>query len=71
MSLETTIVIFTVAALATLFSVIGLRRPRELGRIWVPPYHFIMFITILVMIMMAAHMISLISGQPFVGRPGM
>jgi hypothetical protein len=68
MSLEVTIAIFILAASATLISVIGARRPRELGRIWTPPWHLIQFIGILTMMLMAAHMITLISGQPFTGR---
>lgn len=68
MSLEFTIVVFTVAAIATLISIIGARRPKELGRIWTPPYHLIQFVGILTMILMAAHIISLVTGKPFVGR---
>lgn len=71
MSLDVTIAIFAAAAVATLISIIGARRPRELGRIWAPPYHLIQFIGILAMILMAAHMISLISGRPFAGRMAM
>ena len=68
MSLEVTIIIFTVAAVATILSIIGAKRPRELGRIWTPPWHLIQFIGTLTMMLMAAHIISLVSGHPFVGR---
>ena len=71
MSLTVTLIIFGAAVVATLVSIVGVRRPRELGQIWTPPYHLILFIGILTLIVMAAHLISLISGHPFAGRSGL
>ncbi|MTJ81020.1 MAG: hypothetical protein F8N37_08385 [Telmatospirillum sp.] len=67
MDLATTLSIF-VAAVA-LFGVCWAleRRPRSLGRVRLFPYIPVMMICLVVILGMAAHLISLLTGQP-VGR---
>ena len=55
-----------VFALATYLS----RRPLPLGEVRLIPYTALQFIALLVAVLMLAHLITLVSGKPFVGRMG-
>ncbi len=46
------------------------RRPPPLGEVRLVPYAAIQFIALLVAILMLAHLVTLITGTPFVGRSG-
>lgn len=45
-------------------------RPYVPGRVWRVPYRAIGFIGIVVAFVLAAHLITLATGTPFVGRMG-
>jgi hypothetical protein len=63
----------TVAILLAALLVAGLanwreRRPRDLGRPPLVPYTTIQVLAALVIILMLAHLVSLLTGQPLHGR---
>jgi hypothetical protein len=47
------------------------RRPREIGNPPLVSYAAIQMIAVVVAILMLAHLVSLLSGQPLVGRLGL
>jgi hypothetical protein len=63
-------------SLAVLFAALAIgalanwreRRPRELGRPPLVPYTAIQVVAVLVIILMLAHLVSLLTGQPLKGR---
>ncbi|NKB59852.1 MAG: hypothetical protein GKS00_26375 [Alphaproteobacteria bacterium] len=64
------------ATLAVLAAAVGLflfatykaRQPHELGKLRWIPYGGIQFVAILIIVLALAHVISLLTGQPLVGR---
>jgi hypothetical protein len=44
------------------------RRPRELGRPPLVPYTAIQVVAVLVIVLMLAHLVSVLTGQPLRGR---
>ena len=71
MNLAVTIAILVIAAVALVASNIISRRPVELGEIRILPYSGIQFLSIVAILVTLAHLISLLTGQPFVGRSGL
>jgi hypothetical protein len=68
MSLELTLaVLFAALAVAALANWRE-RRPRDFGRPPLVPYTVIQVIAVLVVILMLAHLVSLLTGQPLRGR---
>jgi hypothetical protein len=68
MSLELTLaVLFAALAVAALANWRE-RRPRDLGRAPLVPYTAIQMVAVLVVILMLAHLVSLLTGQPLRGR---
>jgi multisubunit Na+/H+ antiporter MnhE subunit len=67
-TVTTTILVtaFVITAAANYMS----RRPVNPDRIWPIPYNGIQFVGILVIVLMLAHMVTLLSGKPFTGRMG-
>jgi hypothetical protein len=67
-SLAVTLVILLLAVAVTGFANYGERRPRQLG---VPPlisYATIQMIAMVVALLMAAHLVSLLTGHPLTSR---
>lgn len=65
----------TLLVLLAAFGLAGLanwleRRPRPLGKPALVPYTAIQMVAAVVVILMLAHLVSLLSGQPLVGRLG-
>lgn len=58
------------ALIVLAFSVWRERREYEPGNLPLIPYNILMFTAILVAILAIAHLITLITGKPFVGRMG-
>lgn len=60
------------AAAAAVFAVATWqhRRPYVPGRVWAPPWLAIMSVTLVVIILMLAHLVTLWTGTPFAGRSG-
>lgn len=68
MGLVSTLVAMAVAAAVFALALFLHRRPRELGEVTLLPYGGIQFVALVVMVLMAAHLISLLSGAPLIGR---
>ena len=70
MDLPVTLVLLVIALAVIVISNIMARRPPDFERVWPIPYNSLQFIAILVAIVMAAHLVTLLSGKPFTGRMG-
>ncbi|MDA5193727.1 hypothetical protein [Govanella unica] len=70
MDLPITLILLTGALLLLAVSNIMSRRPSPIGRVWPVPYNALQFISLLVSIAMAAHLVTLLTGTPFAGRMG-
>ena len=68
MSLLPTSIILLAALLVAVFANWQERRPRAVGRPPLLSYPAIQMIALVVLILMAAHLLSLLTDQPFVGR---
>jgi uncharacterized membrane protein YidH (DUF202 family) len=68
MSLALTVAILLGALLVAGFANWRERRPRDLGRPPLLPYTTIQVLAVLVIIVMLAHLVSLLTGHPFQGR---
>jgi len=70
MNLTVTTTILVIALVITGGANYFSRRPTHPDRIWPIPYNGIQFIGILVIVVMLAHLVTLLSGKPFAGRMG-
>jgi hypothetical protein len=70
MSLTVTIAIIVVAALVFGLATYKARQPYEPGRPPTVPYLVIQFVAVLAIILMAGHLVTLLTGKPFTGRLG-
>lgn len=70
MDLPTTATVFALAAAAFGLSVWLDRRPYVPGRVWQFPARLVMALSLLVMLVLGAHLVSLVTGKPFQGRMG-
>ena len=65
----------TLGLIAGVLALIGLliwieRRPRELGQVRLVPTTPLLFIALVVLVAVLAHLVSLVTGQPHMGRLG-
>ena len=67
MSLEVTLVILFAALAVVAFANWRERRPRDVGRPPLVPYTAVQVIAVVVVILMLAHLVSLLTGQPLKG----
>lgn len=70
MDLTLTLSILIAALAAALAANLLSRRPAKPGRVWTIPYNGVQFLALLVAILMLAHLVTLLTGQPFAGRAG-
>lgn len=68
MSLTLTLVILAVCVAILGIAQIRERRPYEPGRITLVPWVPLQFLAMMGMILMLAHLVSLLTGEPLVGR---
>ena len=68
MNLPATLSVMAVAALAFALSTWRARKPAEPGRPRLIPMGAVQFVALLVVILMAAHLISLLTGQTLTSR---
>jgi hypothetical protein len=68
MTLPVTLSVMAAAALAFALSTWRARRPAEPGRPRLIPMGAIQFVSLLVVILMLAHLVSLLTGQPLTSR---
>jgi hypothetical protein len=65
-----TLVVLFAAAVVFGVSVHGERRPYIPGRLWKMPYKALMFVSVLVAVLMLAHVVTLVTGTPLRSRFG-
>ncbi len=70
MDMTTTLVIMGIAAIVTGFANYKSRQPYEPGKLPWLPYNGLQFVGLIIVFLMAAHLITLITGKPFTGRRG-
>jgi len=70
MSLAVTLGVLAVAAVLLALASYGARRPRDLGELPLMPYGAIQFLALVAIIVMLAHLVTLLTGHPLVGRLG-
>jgi hypothetical protein len=70
MSLGVTLVILAAAAVVFALATYKARQPYEPGRPPYVPYLVVQFVAVLAIILMAGHLVTLLTGKPFTGRLG-
>jgi uncharacterized membrane protein YidH (DUF202 family) len=68
MGLTATLTLLVLALAVAGFANWQERRPRPLGNPPLVPYTAIQMVAVVVIILMLAHVVSLLSGQPLIGR---
>ncbi len=70
MSLITTLITLALCGAVFLFCLYKVRQPHEPGEVRLVPYQGILFVALLGVILMMAHLVTLATGTPFKGRGG-
>ncbi|GAB4141340.1 MAG: hypothetical protein Tsb0016_08890 [Sphingomonadales bacterium] len=70
MDMTTTLIIMAVAAMVLTLTIILERRGWSQARVRLVPLAPVQFLAVLVLLVMAGHVISLVTGTPFEGRLG-
>lgn len=70
MGLELTIAILFIACAVFAGAIFMSRRPVEPGQVRMIPYGGLQFFAIAVVLVTAAHLITLLTGTPLIGRSG-
>ena len=70
MSLIATLSVLAAAAAVFVLANLGARRPAAPGDPHLIPYGAIQFVALMTMVLMLAHLVSLLTGRPFAGRLG-
>lgn len=70
MDLTATLVALAVAVVLCGVAIVLDRRPYVPGRIWRFPSRLVMAVSLLAILALAAHLVSLLTGRPFSGRTG-
>ena len=68
MSLAVTLVILAVAAVVFGFANWQSRRPRKPGEVSLVPWVGVQFLAAVAILLMLAHLVTLLTGHPFAGR---
>ena len=68
LSLNVTVAILLIAVVIAGIANYQARKPAEPERVRWVPYVGVQFLAILIMVLMLAHLVSLVTGQPLVGR---
>lgn len=68
MDLRTTCILMLIAATLVGMSLWGVRRKRPLGEVSYVPWHGLLFLGILGFCVLAAHLVTLVTGVPLQGR---
>lgn len=64
MNLYATVIIMLTAVIVAAWSLWGSRRKRPLGEVSLVPWTGILFVALVVLFVMVAHLVSLLTGQP-------
>ncbi len=68
MSLPVTVAVLIIAVAIAAFATYRERRPAEFGNPPLVPYTAVLLAALVIIILMAAHLITPLTGQPFAGR---
>lgn len=68
MGLIPTLAALAAAAVVFVLALLQHRRPRDLGEVTLLPYGGIQFVALVVAVLMAAHLVTLLTGTPLIGR---
>lgn len=68
MDLTTTLIVLGLAAALAGFANYKTRRPGEPGRPSLVPYAGLQYVGLLLIVLMLAHLVTLLTGTPLVGR---
>ncbi|MEK9946218.1 MAG: hypothetical protein VW999_09555 [Alphaproteobacteria bacterium] len=68
MGLTATLIVLGASVVAFVAALYLHRRPRELGDVTLLPYGGIQFAALVLAVLMIAHLITLLSGTPLIGR---
>ena len=68
MSMTATLVILGLGLALTVFANVMARRPVEPGDVRLIPYNGLQFLGLVVVILMLAHLVTLLTGTPLEGR---
>ncbi len=68
LSLNWTLGLLALGAAVFVYATVRARRPREIGTVRLIPYGAIQFLALLVVILMLAHLYTLVTGVPLEGR---
>lgn len=68
MDLTVTLVILGLAVAITGFSIFKARQPYEPGRVRWIPYAGLQYVGLLFVVLMLAHLVTLLTGTPLIGR---
>jgi len=71
MSLTTTLILMGAAASLLATAILLERRERKPGRPPLVPYPLLQFLALLAILLLAGHLISLVTGEPYRGRFGL
>lgn len=70
MSLPWTLAGLIVAAAVLALSLWRARRPGAIGRAPLIPHGLVQFVALVALVALLGHLVSVVTGQPFVGRGG-
>lgn len=70
MTMTVTLIILAAAVVIGGFSIYKARQPYEPGKIRWIPYVGLQYVALLVIVLMLAHLVTLWTGKPLVGRLG-
>ena len=70
MGVSTTLILLAFSLAIFVAALYQHRRPRELGHVSLLPYGGIQFAALVLAVLMIAHLVSLLSGAPLIGRFG-
>ena len=68
MGLIPTLAALAAAVVAFVLALLLHRRPRDLGAVTLLPYGGIQFVALVAAVLMAAHLVTLLTGTPLIGR---
>lgn len=66
--LTATLVLLAAAVTVSAIAIVMDRRPYVPGRLWAVPYKMVLFIGVLAVVVLAAHLVSILTGAPLRGR---
>lgn len=70
MDQQQTLLSLGIAIAVVIVATIKDRAPYQPGKLWVVPWRWLLAFALLAVLVLSAHMVSLMSGRPLLGRAG-